>query len=71
VSKLIFGRDIRMQMVRAIPDVTCGSLRVGRSPKRYRKSPQRTAAQSVADPIAIARSILVSPQGVEGAALWS
>jgi hypothetical protein len=39
VSKLIFGRNIRMQMVRAIPDVTCGSLRVGRSPKRYPEVP--------------------------------
>jgi hypothetical protein len=48
VSKLIFGRDIRMQTVGAIPDITCGSLRVGRSPKRYQEV-------SAADGIAIRR----------------
>jgi hypothetical protein len=44
VSMLIFGRDIRMQMVRVIPDVTCGSLRVGRPPKRYPEVPAADAS---------------------------
>jgi hypothetical protein len=43
VSMLIFGRDIRMRMVWAIPDVTCGSLRVGRPPKRYPEVPAADA----------------------------
>jgi hypothetical protein len=44
VSMLIFGRDIRMPMVRAIPDVTCGSLRVGRPPNRYLEVPAADAS---------------------------
>jgi hypothetical protein len=39
VSKLIFGADIRMQMVRAIADAMVGPFGFGRSPKRNPEAP--------------------------------